>query len=698
MNIFDVKIKYLLCGFVVVAFLFAGCNDDDYDDKIPPKMYSSEDFERYLIQNFDLDGDNHISIREAQNVKEIDCSRMHVSSLECLQFFTELEWLDCSENYIEYLDFTKNVKLKRLIIRDSYRLDSINLSANVELEVLEYSSTVHKSLAYLDLRNNINLKKLYCANSKLNALDISNNKKLEELYLSELNDAEIKMADTGYDLLKRLHCSNIGNFESLNLENSQLTQLYYSNVGGINSLNLSGCSKLDSLDLQVITEENKLFEVNLTGCSSLRYLSLVYGEYDFTGLNACVELEEIAATGNIDLKNFDLKNVPNLRKVSFFHNNRISTLDISNNKKLEELNLGDLNNADIKSINIEGSSSLRKVSCFNLSGVSMLSFSGCDMLDSLHCDFVENGNQKVNVNVTGCSSLTYLNLTGGMYSISDIKSCSRLKELRLNGDIDISNNTQLEHVVLENGYLLSPISGNGKLKTLRCITVKDAEIFDLSSQPLLEELYCEGIIPVNIEKNKALKILNIAKNYDNNATAAETKFVLKDFPYLEEVVCNYYPKISTMEVENCPNLKLLDVKLLYETGIDTLKIADCANLSGIVCNDSKIKALDIQNCPDIEQLNCGYNRISELHLDRLLKLRNLDCGVNNLAELDLSKNIELAHLSCYTNEKMKELDLRHNENLRYLSCSSGSDMMVYLLEENSISFLYTPGCNVVYVK
>ena len=694
--------KRCLLFFLTATFLFAGCSDDDYDEyRIPPKMYSNERLEQYLLQNFDLDGDGHISIREAKIVREIDCSGMFVGSLECIEFFPELEKLNCSDNSIGYLDLSKNIRLKELICKNSYRLDSLDISKNIALEILEYSGNDYSSLAYLDLRNNINLKKLYCDNNKkLKALDLSNNKKLEDLSLSNLQNVEIIPANFENNLLIRLFCSDVGNLKSLNLENSPIMMLYCSNVGGLKSLNLSGCDKLDSLHLQISNEGDDILNVNLGSCSSLKYLSVFDGDYNFIDINTCVELEEIFISGNIDLKNFDLRNVPNLRKVSFLNNNRLSTLDISENKKLEELHLGNLNNADIKSIEIEGNSSLKKVYCSNLGGINLLSFSGCDKLDSLHCEFLDNGEKKVNVNLDGCSSLSYLNLTEGLYSVPDIKICSKLQTLKFDGDIDISNNMELEQVVLKDGYLLSQIPDNKKLKTLHCITVKDAEVFDLSNQLLLEELYCEGIIPVNIEMNKALKILNIAKNYDNEVAGGETKFVLKDFPDLEEVRCNYYKKISTLEVENCPNLKSLYYSLLYLSGIDTLKITNCARLKYLDCNDSKIKVLDIQKCPDIERINCSYNSISELFPSRFLNVKELNCGSNNLAELDLSKNTELASLSCFLNGKMKELDLRHNENLRYLSCGSGSgsEMTVYIRKENSISYLYTPNCNVIYVE
>ena len=643
--------KRHLLYFLIVAFLFTGCNDDDYDDyRIPPKMYSSERFEQYMLQNFDLDGDNHISISEAKNVKEIDCSFMNMMSLECLQFFTELEKLNCSHNSIDKIDLTKHTKLKELVCAYASRDSIIDLSNNVALEVLEYAGS---HLKFLDLSRNVILRKLHCFNNhELASLDISNNKNLEEIYLSELYNTEIK---------------------PINLENSRLKRIHCSMVGVLNSLNLAGCDMLDSIHLQVFNKH--VINVNLRGCSSLEYLSLIDGEYNFSGLSSCVKLEVVVINGNIDMKNFDPQNIPNLKKLYCFNNNRLTMLNLSNNNTIEELQLGSLYNDDNKSINLEGCTSLKDVYCGNMDNLNFLNLSGCLKLTNLHCDYLNNGFDEVNINVSGCSSLTNLNLTGGIYSVPDMKRCSQLKELRFNGDIDISYNTELEHVVLEYGYLLSPIPGNTMLKTLHCITVKDAEVFDLSNQLLLEELHCKGVIPVVVDKNKALRILNITSFFGMDTDKGETTLRLKDFPNLEEVRLNYYRKLSTLEVENCPKLKLLSAEYLYDSGIDTLKVVNCMQLRDFYCHDSNIKVLNILKCPDIVFLDCRYNQISELHLNELLKLRYLDCS----------------------NNRLSELDLRYNEDLSYLSCGGPeNEINVYVRKNNSVD-LYVVNGNVIYV-
>ena len=546
------KIRQLFC-FMIVVLTFSGCSDDDYDDyRIPPKMYSSDRLEQYLLQKFDLDGDNHISIREARGVKEIDCSEMSVNSLEWLQYFTELEKLNCSSNSIDYFDLSKNTKLKELICYYSSRCDSIDLSANIALEVFEYCGYDFSWLRYLNLRNNINLRKLHCTNVHwwLVDLDLSNNKKLEELYLSKL----------GY-----------------------------------------------------------------------------------------------------------------LPDMSYF------------------------NDVNANALNIENNSSLRKVHCSDIANISSFNFSGCDKLDSIYCENTNSNGDIVSVTLDGCSSLEYLNLTGCEYLLTDISFCNNLKELRYNGDIDISKNTGLEHVFLDCGYLISPILNNTKLRSIHCISVKNADIFDLSNQISLEELTCQDVKPINFSRNKALKYLNIANYIDDNQGISELR--LKDYPDLLEVSYTYHQQLSALEVENCPSLKSLT--LTYDPylrrDLDVVKISNCTSLNSLYCSVAA-KVLDINQCSNIDTLDCSINSLTELHPEDFPKLKYLNCGYNQLPTLDVSKNIVITELHCEHNERITELDLRHNHNLTTLYCGNYiNPIQIYLPENHYISGHIING-SVIYVE
>lgn len=98
-------------------------------------------FKDYILANFDKDGDGSISQSEANEITEIDCSGLGITSITEIKNFPNLVSLNCSNNSIAELDLT----------------------GNLLLETLDCSSN---QLAILDIRNmKFPLKELYCYNN-----------------------------------------------------------------------------------------------------------------------------------------------------------------------------------------------------------------------------------------------------------------------------------------------------------------------------------------------------------------------------------------------------------------------------------------------------------------------------------------------------------------------------------------------------
>ena len=57
-----------------------------------------------LFGRYDTNGDGELSGAEARAVKTMDCSRLGVTSVEGLEYFSSLEELKCSDNRITVLD------------------------------------------------------------------------------------------------------------------------------------------------------------------------------------------------------------------------------------------------------------------------------------------------------------------------------------------------------------------------------------------------------------------------------------------------------------------------------------------------------------------------------------------------------------------------------------------------------------------
>lgn len=199
---------------------------------IDPAHFPDANFLKYVEKIIDTDHSGTLS-QEERNATVIYVLGMGIKDLTGIEFFPELENLDCSENQLTQLDVSKNPKLKRLVCYENKltsldvsgntsltelhcytnQLTSLNLGENANLDIL---NCVVNRLTSLDLSGNANLTRLACSSNLLTSLDVSNNPTLilldcERNLLTSLNVSKNTELDT-------LDCS--GNKRSLELSDS----------------------------------------------------------------------------------------------------------------------------------------------------------------------------------------------------------------------------------------------------------------------------------------------------------------------------------------------------------------------------------------------------------------------------------------------------------------------------------------------
>ena len=101
-----------------------------------------------LVEKHDTDGDGILSTKEAAEVRRIECAGKGIKSMtELATYFTEVTYLDCSDNELTELDVTALTKLEYLDCSGN------NLS---ELDIQR-----QQKLTTLDCTDNANLTKIY---------------------------------------------------------------------------------------------------------------------------------------------------------------------------------------------------------------------------------------------------------------------------------------------------------------------------------------------------------------------------------------------------------------------------------------------------------------------------------------------------------------------------------------------------------
>ena len=304
--------------------------DIDIDIDIDEKHFPDENFRNYVSAKFDLDEDGILSAKERGEVYEIvlkcqyrydphymtqdgsegyyykvfyNCSLIDIQSLEGIEFFPNLESLNCSGLLLASLDVSANKKLETLICPDN-RLTCLDVSANKWLDLLDCSGNqlttldlrTNKILVTLDCRNNCleelkfrsnellltiacdgnqlksldvsankALKSLFCYNNSIEELDLSHNTKLETVdccenalrKLSLRRNAALIWVDCSDNELTELNVRENTTLEALNCNNNQLKELDLSQNTALTALSCEG---------------NALSSLNVRQCLSLTYL------------------------------------------------------------------------------------------------------------------------------------------------------------------------------------------------------------------------------------------------------------------------------------------------------------------------------------------------------------------------------------------------------------------------------------------
>ena len=175
------------------------------------------------VKQFDTDGNGSLSQAELEKVTVIYVLGMGIKDLTGIEFFPELEDLDCSENQLTQLDVSKNPKLKRLVCYEN-KLTSLDVSGNTSLTELHCYTN---QLTSLNLGENANLNKLNCVVNRLTSLDLSGN-------------ANLTILSCNSNLLTSLDVSNNPNLILLDCERNLLASLNVSKNTALDTLDCSG--------------------------------------------------------------------------------------------------------------------------------------------------------------------------------------------------------------------------------------------------------------------------------------------------------------------------------------------------------------------------------------------------------------------------------------------------------------------------
>ena len=111
--------KKFLLPLLGCAVWLGGCSKgDDGLKRVANVTIKMDDpkFIEYCLNYFDTDNNGKLSMQEAEQVTRIDFTDMglNLTSLAGIEYFSNLEWLDCENNSLTELDLSYNTTLNQL--------------------------------------------------------------------------------------------------------------------------------------------------------------------------------------------------------------------------------------------------------------------------------------------------------------------------------------------------------------------------------------------------------------------------------------------------------------------------------------------------------------------------------------------------------------------------------------------------------
>jgi len=327
----------------------------------------------YNWTTIDTNNDGEIQESEAQNIAYLYINDRFISSLDGIDKFTNLLYLDCTANSISNLDLT----------------------SNTSLDVLRASNN---NISFLNIASNIYLKELFCANNSLTSIDVSSNTELSKLFCNNNGLTNLNLS-SNLDLTN-LDCSS-NTISTLNVDlNTELTNFNYANNANTGSINISTLTNLITFNC----EQNSMNTLDITNNIELRYL--------FCSSNI---LNSLDCSFNINLINLACDN-NNFTELDLSSNPSLNQLKCGNNTALDYINLKNGNNDSFVFGNFSDFEVLPNLNtvCVDELNSSLTTFINSETLGTIvyteYCSLNPANNNEINgvvkfdENLDGCNS------------------------------------------------------------------------------------------------------------------------------------------------------------------------------------------------------------------------------------------------------------------------------------------------------
>ncbi|MCM1222465.1 MAG: leucine-rich repeat domain-containing protein [Lachnospiraceae bacterium] len=687
-------------------------------------------FREYVANYADKDGDGNLTIEEIKACTFINLQAAKikdVKSLKGIEYFTDLDSLDCSRCKITTLTL-RNKNLKYINCSSNWQetdisdqrwgITSIDVDECTQLEYLDCSGN---SLRVVKIANP-SLKTLICRNQSkfietsiyvagylreqfrdwytLESLDIDKCTNLERLDCSGNVARESSHFVFGQGSTVYTRC-----LTSVSIHLPNLKSFVFSS-NRLSAMNLSECTNLPELDIS----KTEIKNLNVSGCTGLQTLKCSTGHLVDLNTSGCVGLQTLNCSNN-KLTDLDIDECINLETLDC-KNNRLSNLDISKCSNLKTLDCSNNGHASLQLSH----PSLKVLKC---TVENDLDVRQCPMLEELYCSSTAvkrlnvSGNTALKIlefrsdslaslNVNHLAQLEKLFIASSKNMRLEAVDCTKLKDISfpsidfhffnasgctsLNSINESGSKVSVDTLILRGCTSLRELNVSGNITLLDLSDCPDLYWWKGSESKYLpshvDTLKIQEGGPGSVNLKFRVNNLDLQNNkdiQDLRCSGWSVKFLnVNGCTNLETLRCSG-TLLKSVEVQDCPKIKYLDCSRLG--GLDSIDISGCSLLEKFFCEHTNLNDLDLSQCTNLEELSCGNTNIEVLDLSACHSLKKLSCSNTGIKNLDLKNCLELRDLSC------------ENTNLTRLDVSPCSLLESLRLRNNSgLSFLNASGC------
>ena len=687
---------------------------------IDAEHFPDDNFRAYVANELDPNGDLWLTLQELWAVEDMDCSEKGIASLQGVEYFTELQTLNCSGNELTSLRFTGNPLLKKLDCSGNEGLAALDVSALGRLEVLYCNGC--RPLTALDVSVNTGLKDLDCRECALTSLTLG---APDELYYLDCQLNQLSVLDlSGCPALQNLMCNGNAltaldlsacpglrtldcyenNLTGLDLSQNQFLIMADCHDNALTVLFLGHQPKMKELYCQ----HNSLTSLDVMDCPYL--LDLVqttepihYEDYVYYTKDECEFDLDPGVTLIQDHEGIpiDAEHFPDPAFRAYLH-------DVPDADGNWYLNAAEIAATDVMYIDDRGIASLQGIHFFTAleelecadNQIAQLDLSANTLLSYLNCD----NNPLTELDLSVHASLNYLNCANCLLTGLDLTNCLSLISA------DCSGNAQLSQLVLPNVHSLY------SLNCSECALTN------------LDVMLCTGLMNLDCSKN-GLTELYLGENENLGILACYGNSLQRVDIFGCPILVDLYNNGSFLEKDGVWIWYRPNTSYALRVDPSTVPVADhdgipvdeehfpdpafrayvaehCDTSGNGWLNEAEINAVQeinvsglgietlqgIQYFTSLQELVCYNNSLTELDLEGLNLLHYLDAHGNPFTTLDLSPYPSLTMVELCGTPSLTSLNVAGLTLLGYLDVSTCGLTALDVSSCRSLYFLDCCGC------